>query len=267
MTAAVFSTENSAPPQIHYLFHQYRTTGRKPRTELWHVHHFWQLELILDGCGGELAAETEVLPFTSGDIFLIPSGIRHVFHYPDRRCKWLSVKFSVEPQCRTGAQRFSLNEILEPARTILLHLLNAGRLPDRQEVHLINAVLMIFVNYHLSHGSDCSQPESTFVSRISEYVLSREGKYISVDDVARFIGYSPKYTSNRFRREAGLPLKTFLDRQRYEHAVRRLCFTSDSISTIAAALGFSDTYAFSRFFKHAAGKSPSQFRESYLHSM
>ena len=126
---------------------------------------------------------------------------------------------------------------------------------------------MIFVNYHLSHGSDCSQPESTFVSRISEYVLSREGKYISVDDVARFIGYSPKYTSNRFRREAGLPLKIFLDRQRYEHAVRRLCFTSDSISTIAAALGFSDTYAFSRFFKHAAGKSPSQFRESYLHSM
>ena len=215
-------TEPDASPKyaentpIHYFFHQYRTAENRHRSNAWHLHDFWQLEFILAGCG-EFGTETETLTFHAGDTIIIPPGIRHVFRYPGKCCEWLSIKFAAETENRSGARMYPPDEILTPARAILLHLLNDGRLPERRDGLLTNAALAIFVHYHL--------------------------------------------------RQDGDDLKQFLDRQRYEYAVRRLSFTNDSIGTVAAALGFPDTYAFSRFFRHAAGKSPSQFRETHLHSM
>ena len=266
MTEPDLSPKYAENTPIHYFFHQYRTAENRHRSNAWHLHDFWQLEFILAGCG-EFGTETETLTFHAGDTIIIPPGIRHVFRYPGKCCEWLSIKFAAETENRSGARMYPPDEILTPARAILLHLLNDGRLPERRDGLLTNAALAIFVHYHLRQDGDDRRPESSFLSRVSEYVLSREGHFISIDDVAAFLGYSPKYTSNRFRKEAGIPLKQFLDRQRYEYAVRRLSFTNDSIGTVAAALGFPDTYAFSRFFRHAAGKSPSQFRETHLHSM
>ena len=266
MIAAASGAEVPESVPIHYFFHQYRTAEKRHQSNAWHLHDFWQLEFILEG-SGEFETEAEALAFHAGDTVIIPAGIRHVFRYPAKQCRWLSIKFSAEVETLSGARMYPSDEILEPARAILLHLLNDGRLPENRDVHLTNAVLAIFVNYHLRRDNECRRTESSFLSRISEYVLSCEGRFLSIDDVAAHIGYSPKYTSNRFRKEVGILLKSFLDRQRYEYAMRRLCFTNDSIGAVAAALGFPDTYAFSRFFRHASGMSPSQFRENHLHSM
>jgi AraC family transcriptional activator of pobA len=78
------------------------------------------------------------------------------------------------------------------------------------------------------------------------------------------VGLSPKYASERFKKEAGCTLKRYLDEERFKHARRLLSFSESSISGIAEQLEFSDVYAFSRFFKHWAKQSPRQFREKQL---
>ncbi|MFW5841098.1 MAG: helix-turn-helix domain-containing protein [Planctomycetota bacterium] len=39
-----------------------------------------------------------------------------------------------------------------------------------------------------------------------------------------------------------------------------MLYSDESVSQVAAAMGFADIYAFSRFFKRASGLSPTAFR-------
>ena len=58
---------------------------------------------------------------------------------------------------------------------------------------------------------------SSFLDQIFEFVSSSDGKYITVDEVAEKVGFSPKYTSERFKNDAGCTMKKYLDEERFKH--------------------------------------------------
>ncbi|MBT8190483.1 MAG: helix-turn-helix domain-containing protein [Bacteroidia bacterium] len=84
----------------------------------------------------------------------------------------------------------------------------------------------------------------------------------SVSDYAEMLFKSPKTIANTFRKLGEkTPLKFIQERIMLE-ARRLLQYTSQDISEIGYALGFTDIQAFSRFFKKHEGISPSQFRQN-----
>lgn len=96
--------------------------------------------------------------------------------------------------------------------------------------------------------------------RIATFISSTLHQGPTLKTLAEWLGYSEKYCSELFRSVMGEPFSRYLARQRTEVAANLLITTDHSIGEIAAALGFSDQFSFSHFFKRATGLSPRAFR-------
>ncbi len=104
------------------------------------------------------------------------------------------------------------------------------------------------------------QAPSAVAQRVQEFIRNNLHEGLTLKDLARFLGYSDKYCSDLFKVLIGMPFSHYLKRVRLEQAVDLLAESNATLSSIAEALGFSDQFAFSHFFKNAVGCSPQQFR-------
>ncbi|KAF6655203.1 AraC family transcriptional regulator [Paenibacillus polymyxa] len=83
---------------------------------------------------------------------------------------------------------------------------------------------------------------------------------LRITELAEQTGFSPVYLRRTFASRYGCSPKEYLNHLRNEHAVRRLRFTSDSVTDIARACGYSDVYQFSKTFKKRNGLPPIEYR-------
>jgi AraC-like DNA-binding protein len=252
--------------ECKYLYHQYRVSEKRLSAKT-HTHPFWQIEIVNSG-SGNCTIEGKEYSFHAGDIIIIPKEAKHSFFYPERDCKWLSVKLNLsvtEKEYGTGV--FSKDPLLESAKDIILQILPQESLPGNRMTILLNTTLRLIMEYYLINCSELAPIHSDFLKKVFAAVASRSGKYITVSEVGELIGFSGKYAANRFRKEAGCTLKHYIDEDRFNHARKMLSFTNDSITEIAESLEFSDVYAFSRFFKHWSAQSPTQFKENQLRGL
>ncbi|ULA59323.1 MAG: HTH araC/xylS-type domain-containing protein [Nitrospira sp.] len=97
-------------------------------------------------------------------------------------------------------------------------------------------------------------------ARITAFVNENLHRGLTLKVLANFLGYSEKYCSDLFCRIMGEPFSKYLRRQRVDRARALLTTTRHTLAEIASALGFSDQFAFSHFFKRATGQSPMTIR-------
>ncbi len=72
----------------------------------------------------------------------------------------------------------------------------------------------------------------------------------------------PKYFGILFRRKFGQSPKAYSLALRIERAKELLCAEKYAISDVAASLGFSDVYHFTKTFRKNVGMTPGEYRES-----
>ena len=94
------------------------------------------------------------------------------------------------------------------------------------------------------------------------YIERHIAEKISVDTLAENAGYSKVYFSQKFRKELGINVGTYIKQQRIGRAKLLLKSTNLSIQEIGAQLGFCNNSYFAETFKDVAGMSPGEFRES-----
>ncbi|HOU14384.1 MAG TPA: ATP-binding protein [Anaerolineae bacterium] len=104
------------------------------------------------------------------------------------------------------------------------------------------------------------QPTSAVVKHALAYLSQNYAQRLTRAEICRAIGVSENYLSRIFKREVGLSPWQFLNRVRVYQAGIRLRTTPDSITAIAAQVGFEDSAYFSRVFHKQLGVSPGEYR-------
>lgn len=129
------------------------------------------------------------------------------------------------------------------------------------ERELLEVVCELFkLTSALTPDHDSSVDSEDLSGHITLFISSNLHKGLTLKALAQFLGYSEKYCSDLFQSTMGESFSGYLKRRRTETAISLLTTTDKSVSEIAAALGFSDQFAFSHFFKRSTGRSPREFR-------
>ncbi|MEP7187600.1 MAG: ATP-binding protein [Roseiflexaceae bacterium] len=117
------------------------------------------------------------------------------------------------------------------------------------------------VQQSLAEQGALSQSTSTLVRRAVAYMQQHFAHEISRQQIASAVGISQNYLSRIFQHELGMTPWDYLSRYRIKQAQDLLRDTEDSITEVAAQVGFEDPAYFSRVFRKQIGHSPQRYRE------
>jgi AraC-like DNA-binding protein len=102
--------------------------------------------------------------------------------------------------------------------------------------------------------------DEQWLARARALLNQRIGEGLYIDGVARSMGLSPETFRKRFARLAGIPPWRYRITRVIEQACRLVHESRFTNKEIAAQLGFTDEFHFSRRFKQITGRSPTDFR-------
>ena len=105
------------------------------------------------------------------------------------------------------------------------------------------------------------QPTGRLVKQASAYIQQNYTRSFSLVELSNTIGVSKGYLSRIFKMDTGISLWDYLNRYRIQKAKELLLLTDESITAIAANVGYEDISYFSRVFREIVGCSPRAFRQ------
>jgi len=101
-------------------------------------------------------------------------------------------------------------------------------------------------------------------SQLVQHVILRVEADLTADLSLRAhaaeLNVNPSYLSTLFKKETGLTLTEFVNRQRIDHAIFLLNTTDMQVQTIAQNCGIPDVNYFTKTFKRMIGKTPKEYR-------
>ncbi|PFO74465.1 AraC family transcriptional regulator [Bacillus cereus] len=118
----------------------------------------------------------------------------------------------------------------------------------------------------------------TFADRVKEYNAQKYSNTIikclnhisknaydelSLNELANHLDITPTYLSKLFKKEMGIPLSEYIQKERIEEAKKLLTLTTSPLSDVCAWLNFNDQSYFTKVFKKYTNMTPKQYREQY----
>lgn len=227
-------------------------------------HYFCEFIWTIDGHGTiELNKEKHEIPPSS--VFILPPDVRRVL-YTDRdfwHFRWFTVtgdffirlvdSFNL-PFLKAGYIGYPLSSDFIQLETDIKESLTSG---------VNNASTTVFNILNKS-----ASPESTYEKKspLTKQALELIEKNIgqtelNVDWISESLGCSRSHLSRVFKKENGLSPSEYISRRRLQTAMDALKNSSNKVSKIADACGFTDADYFSRYFKKQTGATPAKFRK------
>jgi iron complex transport system substrate-binding protein len=106
------------------------------------------------------------------------------------------------------------------------------------------------------------QASPDMVLQAARYMDEHYAEPITAGTLAALLNCSPRTMQRMFSKRLALGPIDYLMQIRIDKAKQLLCRTNEGLKDIADAVGYADSYYFSRLFKRYTGVSPSAYRES-----
>lgn len=100
------------------------------------------------------------------------------------------------------------------------------------------------------------------VHKIIRYIRNNYHEKLTLSSIAKQFYISPYYLSRMFKQITGLTLIEYINNTRIKAAQKLLLETNNSISEIAAQVGYESHTHFGRMFKKIVGVSPMKYRKN-----
>jgi two-component system response regulator YesN len=94
-----------------------------------------------------------------------------------------------------------------------------------------------------------------------DYIGVHYAEHLTLESVAKHVGYSPTYFSRIFREQTGSTFKEHMNALRIEKSKTLLLSGSFKVSDVCSMVGFSDQSYFCKTFRRICGVTPDKFRK------
>ena len=115
----------------------------------------------------------------------------------------------------------------------------------------------------LSRESDLLFPNIPEFDEVFEFIEANYNQGITLCDVAKAVGYSPAYLTNKVKQETGRTVNQWIIKRRMLEALSLLNSTSQSVEQIATVIGYQNTCHFFRQFRQYQGTTPQAWRKKH----
>lgn len=139
--------------------------------------------------------------------------------------------------------------------------LHIQHIEELNEVKAVEAAMIAaLLDFAERVAKSNKQGISKSVKQCQEYIYNHLYEPITADMLTKLTGLHAGYISQLFKKETGLPLASYIQREKVAEAKRLLLHTNDKISTISTKLCFYDETYFVKVFKKHTGMTPRTFR-------
>ncbi len=247
-----------------------------------HKHEAWELYYVTHGNGIRMTGDT-LMPFTEGDVVLIPPSMPHYWEYKpesaddDGEIKYLMVAFSPElidkcmaifPEIRnklygqiltTEALKYGFGSSVEIKRS-LEHMIGLDDIGQLSEMIRLLPIIFATRDHTLIGKPIKIERDIRRMQQVAEYVMAHYVHTITLDDIAAHIGMNRSAFCTFFKRNKGMTFSQFVTQYRLETACGLLKDSQKQVSEICFSVGFNDLPHFIRVFTSTYGMSPTKFR-------
>ena len=102
------------------------------------------------------------------------------------------------------------------------------------------------------------------VARAVDYIYDHLHTQITLEELADYVKLNPAYFSRLFKKEMGIPVSTYIRRQKVETAKNMLAYSEFQVSQIAQILAFPSQSYFAEIFKKETGFTPMEYKRNNL---
>lgn len=111
---------------------------------------------------------------------------------------------------------------------------------------------------------DFQVPAALAIHKAMRFLEDNFAHSFTMEEVAKMVGLSPAYFSERFKQIAGMNYIDYLTMTRMERAKQLLRDPKYKVQDVASRVGYIDPKYFTSAFKKFSGKTPLEFRRSLL---
>ncbi len=226
-------------------------------------------------------APVESVRIRAGSVIVIPPGVRiRARQLEPAEFLVLSVDAGHFAQIADKAAQGRIwalkvvDNLLDPAVTAIAReirralladpLVEAGYLELLADAILARITCGLITEHGAAPGPEMLAPG--VLARIVRHIDDHLGEPLKVDDLALVAGFSRSHFSRAFRRTTGDGPQRFVLKRRICRARDLISETSQSLTEIAAATGFSSQAHMTKAFRDELGVTPSRYREAFSRS-
>ena len=206
-----------------------------------------------------------------GQYFILPPHVPHAYG-ADRECPWTiywlhftgqHADIYSEGQHLLQDIRPTTNSRISERQHVFEEIFaTLERSTDRESLRYASSLLHYYLASmrYLHHYRQETPDHTNVIAAAQRYIQENLERRLTLNDLARYTGYSASRFSQLFRQQTGESPINYFNRKKMEHAAHLLLTTDMRINQICPKVGFEDSYYFSRLFTQLMGCSPKQYR-------
>ncbi len=229
-----------------------------------HMHDAIEIVYYVRGEGKTIIGGKEY-PYKAGTVCYIPQGVLHS-EYHKTETEVMFFAFNMSEQL---FEDMDINVFADKNGTILKKFIliedeNSKKQPYyRTMINSFIAEILVTIARNSGRGRDSKKELPKLIEDTCAYIQLNAHLNVNAKEVAKKQGYSYDYFRHIFKKYRGEGLKEFITSARKAKVIEYLVNTDKSIKEIAKLCNFGGVQDLSKWFKQAAGISPSQYRKKY----